>query len=73
MEESLTNREQIIESARKAEAQMLQRLVDSKIPPQLKQPSLKRLEELGEAQESETLDSFVSGLKDAFSEDEPDI
>lgn len=72
MEDALTKREQILESTRKAEAQMLQRLVDSKIPSQLKQPSLKRLEELGEAQESQTLDSFVSGLKDAF-DDEPDI
>lgn len=73
MEDAVTKKEQILESARKAEAQMLQRLVDSKIPAPLKQSSLKRLEELGEAQESETLDNFISGLKDAFSDDEPDL
>ncbi len=40
---------------------MLQRLVDSNIPTPLKQSSLKRLEELGEAQESRTLDNFILG------------
>jgi hypothetical protein len=73
MEDAVTKKEQILESARKAEAQMLQRLVDSNIPAPLKQSSLKRLEELGEAQESKTLDNFISGLKDAFSDDEPDM
>jgi hypothetical protein len=61
MEDAVTKKEQILESARKAEAQMLQRLVDSNIPTPLKQSSLKRLEELGEAQESRTLDNFILG------------
>lgn len=58
----------VMEAARKAEAEMLFRIADSKIHHKLKEPSVRRLEEIGETTQPPN-ESFYSGLKDAFSDD----